>query len=172
MKRFRTRIDDDFQSIVDAWKRVKNAATQGLKGDNSRRVGDTSYDYIQSKEAKEIKEQIKEIKAIIQGIIETPKEPRGPLTFAEVARNATSIPTLNTTLGIERIKPIPSRRAKEVIIALGNESTTQRQRIGQQLVKELNETIRESDIVAIRRLLSGDILATFQGEKEKTKWES
>jgi hypothetical protein len=59
-----------------------------------------------------------------------------------------------------------------VIIAPGNESTTQRQRIGQQLVKELNKTIGESDIVAIRRLLSGDILVTFQGEKEKTKWES
>jgi hypothetical protein len=37
------------------------------------------------------------------------------------------------------------------------------------LVKELNETIGESDIVAVRRLPSGDILATFQGEKEKTK---
>jgi hypothetical protein len=59
-----------------------------------------------------------------------------------------------------------------VIIAPGNESTTQRQRIGQQLVKELNETIGESDIVVIRQLLSGDILITFQGEKEKTKWES
>jgi hypothetical protein len=32
--------------VVDAWKRVKNAATQGFKGDNSRRISDTSYDYI------------------------------------------------------------------------------------------------------------------------------
>ena len=108
-----------------------------------------SHNYIQSKEAKEIKEQIKEIKAIIQGITETPKEPRGPLTFAEVARNATSTPTLNITPGVERIKPIPSRRVREVIIVLGNESTTQRQRTGQQLVKELNETIGESDIIAV-----------------------
>jgi hypothetical protein len=69
-----------------------------------------------------------------------------------VARRATSTPTLNITLGVERIKPIPSRRAKEVTIVLGNESTTQRQRIGQQLVKELNETIGENDIVAARRL--------------------
>src|ERR1700716_1212401 len=107
-----------------------------------------SYNHIQSKEAKEIKEQIKEIKAIIQGITETPKELRGPLTFAEVARNATSTPTFNTTLGIERIKLIPSRRAKEVIIVLGNESPSQRQRIGQQLVKEVNQTIGESDIAA------------------------
>jgi hypothetical protein len=78
-----------------------------------------------------------------------------------VARNATSTSTLNITLGVERIKPIPSRRAREVIIVLGNESITQRQRIGQQLVKELNETIGESDIVAALRLPSGDILATF-----------
>jgi hypothetical protein len=32
--------------VVDMWKRVKNAVTQGLKGDNSRRVGDASHDYI------------------------------------------------------------------------------------------------------------------------------
>jgi hypothetical protein len=42
--------------VVDVWKRVKNAITQGLKGDNSQCVGDASYNYIQSKEAKEIKE--------------------------------------------------------------------------------------------------------------------
>jgi hypothetical protein len=32
--------------VVDAWKRVKNMAIQGLKGDDSRRVGDALYDYI------------------------------------------------------------------------------------------------------------------------------
>jgi hypothetical protein len=47
---------DPSMRVVDAWKRVKNAVTQGLKGDNSRRVSDASYNYIQSKEAKEIKE--------------------------------------------------------------------------------------------------------------------
>jgi hypothetical protein len=43
-----------------------------------------------------------------------------------VARRATSTPTLNITLGVEQIKLIPSKRAREVIIVLGNESTTQR----------------------------------------------
>src|ERR1700716_4301102 len=165
---------DPTMRVIDAWKRVKNAVIQGLKGDNSRRAGDASHDHIESKEAKEIKEQIQELKGIIQGITEKPREFGKPLTFAEVARNATSsiAPNPNITSGIERVKPVPSRRTREVIIAPGNETTTQRQRTGQQLVKELNETIGESDIVAARRLPSGDILATFQGEKEKTKWES
>jgi hypothetical protein len=49
---------DPTMRVIDAWKRVKNAVIQGLKGDNSRRVPNASYDYIQSKEAKEIKEQL------------------------------------------------------------------------------------------------------------------
>jgi hypothetical protein len=66
-------------------------------------------------------------------------------------RNTTSsiAPNSNITLGIERIKLVPSKRTKEVIIALGNESTTQQQRISQQLVRELNEIIGKSDIIVI-----------------------
>src|SRR4030088_3394810 len=126
---------DPSMRVVDTWKRVKNAVTQGSKGDNPRRVEDASHDHIQSKEAKEIKEQIQELKGIIQGITEKPRESKGPLTFAEVARNATSTPTLNTTPGVERVKPVPSRRTREVIIAPGNESILKPQRTIQQLVR-------------------------------------
>ena len=37
---------DPSMRVVDAWKRVKNAVTQGSKGDNPRRVEDASYNHI------------------------------------------------------------------------------------------------------------------------------
>jgi hypothetical protein len=37
---------DPIIRVIDTWKRVKNAVIQGLKGDNSRRVGDASHNHI------------------------------------------------------------------------------------------------------------------------------
>jgi hypothetical protein len=109
--------------VRDAWKHVKDAALQGTRAELARRVTDTSRD----KNVTEIKAQLSELKETVQRLVE---KPRGEPTFAEIARNAAKA----KDPGLDKAKPVPARRSRELIIALGNETMAQRQRVGKELV--------------------------------------
>ena len=145
----------------DTWKHVKDAALQGTRAELTRRATDASRD----KSVTEIKAQLSDLKETVQRLIE---KPQGQPTFAEIARNAAKA----KDPGLDRAKPVLARRSRELIIALSNETMVQRQRAGKELVQEMNSAIGKEDVVAARRLPSGDVLATFQGHQEKEKWES
>ena len=68
------------------------------------------------------------------------------------------------------IYPVPTRYTKELIIALKTESTTQKQRISLELVKDINTTINNNKNMIITRYLpSKNILIVFQEIPEKQK---
>ena len=131
---------------------MKDAAFQSTRAEPTRRITDVSRD----KNITEIRAQLSELKEIVQGLAEKPQ--RQP-TFAEVARNATKA----NDPGPDRVKPVPARRSRELIIAPGNETAAQRQRIGKELVQEMNSALGKEDVVVARRLPSGDVLTIFQG---------
>jgi hypothetical protein len=56
-----------------------------------------------------------------------------------------------------------ARRVKEVhiVIAPGNGDSVQRQRVGRELVRDINTKLQGEGVVAARRLPSGDVLVTF-----------
>jgi len=68
----------------------------------------------------------------------------------------------------QRVYPVPARRARELVIALGAELATQKQRTSLELVRDINTTTNSSrDAIIARRLLSRDILIVFQGVPKK-----
>ena len=136
----------------DAWKHVKDAAFQSTRAEPTRRVTDASRD----KNITKIRAQLSELKEIVQGLAEKPQ--RQP-TFAEVARNATKA----NDPGLDRVKLVPARRSRELIIVPRNEIVAQRQRIGKELVQEMNSVLGKEDVVVARRLPSRDVLTIFQG---------
>jgi hypothetical protein len=67
--------------------------------------------------------------------------------------------------------PVPARRSREVTIAPGKETIAQRQRSGQEIVRDINASIECEAAIAARRLQSGDALLTFEIEEARKKWE-
>jgi len=68
---------------------------------------------------------------------------------------------------------VPARRARELVVAPGAESATQKQRTSLELVRDINTTTNGSgDAITARHLLSGDVLMVFQRVPEKQKWEA
>jgi len=60
------------------------------------------------------------------------------------------------------IYPVSARRARELVVAPGAESATQKQRTSLELVKDINTIINGSgDTIIARYLLSEDILIAF-----------
>jgi hypothetical protein len=131
---------------------MKDAALQGIRAELARRVTDVSRD----KNVTEIKAQLSELKETVQRLVE---KPQGQPTFAEIARNAAKAKDPS----LDRAKPVPTRQSRELIIVPGNETMAQRQRVGKELVQEMNSALGKKDVVAARRLSSGDVLTTFQG---------
>jgi hypothetical protein len=64
-----------------------------------------------------------------------------------------------------------ARRLREVTIALGKETIAQRQRSGQEIVQDINASIKCKAAIAARRLQSGDTLLTFKTKEARKKWE-
>jgi len=68
----------------------------------------------------------------------------------------------------QRVYLVLARRARELVVAPGAESATQKQRTSLELVKDINTTTNGSgDVIIARCFLSGDILMAFQGVPEK-----
>jgi hypothetical protein len=72
----------------------------------------------------------------------------------------------------EPTKPVPARHKREIIATRGAETTEQAQRTGKELVEQLNSAGTDigGQIVAARRLPSGDIVLTTDEEQTRTKW--
>jgi len=68
------------------------------------------------------------------------------------------------------IYPVPARHARELVVAPGAESATQKQRTSLELVRDINTVTNGSgDAIVARCLLSGDVLMVFQRVPEKQK---
>ena len=68
----------------------------------------------------------------------------------------------------QRVYLVLARRARELVVAPGAESATQKQRTSLELVRDINTVTNGSgDAIVARCLLSGDILMAFQGVPEK-----
>ena len=142
----------------DAWKRVKEAAFNQLGHDAS----DASRDI------QELKTQVKGLTDLIKGLA---KPNTAPSSYADALRSKGSAPVGRRSDG-QRIQPVPARRARELVVAPGTETTAQKQRTSLELVRDINAaTDGSGDAIAARRLPSGDVLVAFQGVLEKQKWE-
>lgn len=143
----------------NAWKRVKEAAFN--------RAGSDAFDA--SKDIQEIKTQIKSLTNLVKDIA---KQPTAPASYADALRSKGSPLTAGRT-DAQRVQAVPARRARELVIAPGTETPTQRHRTSLELVRDINAAIEGSgDVVAARCLPSGDVLVAFQGTIEKQKWEA
>lgn len=143
--------------LKDAWEKVKGAAGRGaLRGATTEPKGDLQ----------EIKDQIQDLTKIVQGLTKAPSNSTSPVSYAAVLKRGTA-------LGLPQRgeMPVPARRSREVIIATGAETPTQKQRSGAEIVRDINTNIQSESVVAARRLQSGDILVTFDQEEAKKKWE-
>jgi len=70
----------------------------------------------------------------------------------------------------QHIYLVPVRYARELVVAPGAESATQKQRTSLELVKDINTTTNSSgNVIITRHLLSRDVLIVFQGVPEKQK---
>jgi hypothetical protein len=143
----------------DAWKRVKEAAFNQAGHDAS----DASRDI------QELKTQVKGLTDLIKGIA---KQNTAPISYADALRSKGSASAGGRPEG-QRIRSVPARRARELVVAPGTETTTQKQRTSLELVRDINAaTDGSGDAIAARRLPSGDVLVAFQGALEKQKWEA
>lgn len=143
----------------DAWKRVKEAAFNTASQD----APDASRDL------QELKAQVKGLTDLVKGIA---KQPAAPASYADALRSKGVLPSGGRVSG-GRIQPVPARRARELVVAPGTETATQKHRTSLELVRDINAATNGSgDAVAARRLPSGDVLVAFQGASEKQKWEA
>jgi hypothetical protein len=149
----------------DAWKHVKEAATSKASSDTPN----------VSKDIQELKTQVKGLTDLVKGIA---KQPLATASYADALRSKGGGLTGNGQAGGSggeggsRVQPVPARRARELVVAPGAETTTQKHRTSLELVRDINDaTSGGGDVVAARRLPSGDVLVAFQSALEKQKWE-
>ena len=62
---------------------------------------------------------------------------------------------------------VPERRTREVVIKAPGQSEDLAQRSSTQVVEVVNRAIRGSDVIAARRLPSGDTILTFERKAEE-----
>jgi hypothetical protein len=143
----------------DAWKHVKEAAFSKAGRDASDA----------SKDMQELKTQVKSLTELVKGIS---KQPIAPASYADALRSKGS-PLAGGKPDGQRVQAVPARRARELVVAPGTETATQKHRTSLELVRDINTvTDGSGDAVAARRLPSGDVLVAFQGALEKQKWEA
>src|SRR6266536_3515380 len=141
----------------DTWKHVKEAAFNKAEQDVSNTLRDIQ----------ELKTQVKGLTDLVKGIA---KHSTAPASYADVLRNKCS-PLAGKPDG-QRVQAVPARRARELVVAPGAETATQKHRTSLELVRDINRaTDGSGDVIAARRLPSGDVLVAFQGPPEKQKWE-
>ena len=153
------------EEIKNAWKRVKEVALYKETVEDKTRVPHASDDI------KEIKAQVQDLKNLVRGLASQAKLHTGPLSYAEVLRGK-GAEAIRVGGAQERTLRVPARRARELVVAPGGESAAQRQRTSNEIVRDVNSALEEEGaVIAARRLPSGDVLITFQGEEGKKKWE-
>jgi hypothetical protein len=144
----------------DAWKHVKDAAAHRARSDTCP----------VSKDFQELKTQVKGLTDLVKGIA---RQPVATTTYADALRSKGGLPSNGLAGGGSRVLPVPARRARELVVAPGAETDTQKDRTSLELVRDINTaTSGSGDAVAARRLPSGDVLVAFQSVLEKQKWEA
>ena len=91
--------------LKNAWERVKDAA---LGAGPRARQGDNTEDI------RTIKAQIESLTKIVRGLADTPATAKA--SYADILRENTG-----PKVSVDRTAPVPARRAREIIIAPGNE---------------------------------------------------
>jgi hypothetical protein len=143
--------------IQGMWTQVKQAALRTKGGTNSESAS--------SADIKEIKAQVHGLTTIVRDLAKATalSQPK-TLSYADMLRRPAQGPQATKEM------PVPARRSRELIVAPGAESPSQKQRTGPELVRDLNSKLQCETIVAARRLPSGDTLITFDGDDSKKKW--
>jgi hypothetical protein len=134
----------------DAWKHVKEAAFN--------KAGRDALDA--TRDLQELKTQVKGLMDLVKGIS---KQPIAPALYADALRSKGCLPS-GGQASSGRVQPVPARRARELVIAPGTKTATQKHRTSLELVRDINASTNGSgNAVAARRLPSGDVLVAFQG---------
>jgi uncharacterized protein YggE len=148
---------------------------------------DASGSKSQARDIAEIKAGLGELSKTVQGLVKQ-LGPR-PATYSQVLGQATNdtatraaraaratkairSPIFLALENTKRTKPVPPVHARQLIVNPGNESESQRNRTGEELVNDINIALGIKDVIRACRLLSGSALITLLGAEEKTKWET
>jgi hypothetical protein len=68
------------------------------------------------------------------------------------------------------VRSVPARHKREITIARGEETPAQAQRTGKELTEQLNSSGMLGQVVAVRKLPSGDSLITLDTEETREIW--
>ena len=140
--------------LQNAWERVKDAALAPGLG---TRQNESAEDI------RMIKTQIEGLTKIVRGLADKPVTAKA--SYADILRSSAG-----PKVSVDRIAPVPARRAREVIIAPGNEEPRQKQRSGLDIVRDINIELKDQSVVAARRLPSGDVMVTFEDQQKRDLW--
>lgn len=100
----------------DAWKHVKRAAFSQGSCDASNA----------SKDIQELKNQVKDLTDLVKSIA---KQPAATASYADALRSKGGLPSNGLAGGGgSRVQPVPARRARELVVAPGAETATQKHR--------------------------------------------
>jgi predicted nucleic acid-binding Zn-ribbon protein len=135
---------------IDAWNAMKKAAIHTNEGQKGP-LG-----------AEDLRGEFKRLYEAIKGIGQKTKEmdTRG-MTYTRAAKGEA-----------DKVIAVPARRAREVVMALGAETEEQKARTNAQVVKDIQEIMKDDkSVVAARRLLTGKVVVTFSQLETKEKWE-
>ena len=142
--------------IQGMWAQVKQAALheEGIGRENTS-----------STDMQEIKAQIRGLAVTIKDLANTAiLSPSKAPSYAEALRQPAH------KLQAAKEIPVPARRSRELVVAPGAESSSQKQRTGPELIRDINSELQCEAVVAARRLPSGDTLITFENDDSKKRW--
>jgi hypothetical protein len=123
---------------------------------------------------------IRQLQATVQQLVtkveNTPNSPirPNPGSYAEAAKLGLPTQTraqqsLNAT-HVTPQKPVPARHKREIIVVRGTETPEEKARSYKELLEQLNRPENAGEVVAIRRLPTGDMTLTMEDEQARTNW--
>lgn len=108
-------------------------------------------------------QQLHEAVRKLSNQVETIRKP----SYASVAGQAQG-QTRNSTEAFQ--KPVPTRHKREITVAPGKTTPAQALRTNKELIEQLNAVEMEGEVVAVRKLQSGDVVLTTDEEQTRTRW--
>jgi hypothetical protein len=176
--------------VNNVWEWVKNALAGAKEPGVDQSKQDTSGISSQAQDIADIKTGLRELSRTVQGLTKQ-LGPR-PATYSQVLGQATGdtatgatratraakatkatraliFPALGNT---KHTKPVPPVHARQLIINPGNESESQRNYTGEELVNDINIVLGIKDVTRAYRFPSRSALITLLGMEEKAKWET
>ena len=149
----------------DAWKRVRIAVDKPAKTDA----------YFTREAIEGIRREVAQIKTTLNQQ-QKEKQETGikPMTYAEAAKAWRGAGEGQGGVG-QKEMAVPARRQREVVVKPGKETTEQKNRNGKELVEQIQGK-GGKEVVAARRLASGDVVVTTthmearKGLQSETDW--